>query len=103
MPTFKFADKTTLDFEEFPIEENNLRKVYVQYDTDDTIESVWVAVRTEDLKRFRNGETTEGYALAVILQNSPLCCYPLNAWGLYVPVKLNGERPPSVILKELDI
>lgn len=101
MPQFQFKNGKTLDFEEFPIKQENLRKVNI-YDEGKDGEGVWAAFSDEGLKLYDDprGRTAE-YAGVCILQNSPLNFYPMNGWGAYIPVKFNGASRPSMDVADM--
>lgn len=93
MPKFQFKDGKTLEFEEFPIKEANLRKINIVRDGTDS-EGVWAAFPDEGLKKYDKHYRSTTYEGVCILQNAPLHFLPSNGWGAYVPVKFNGGTRP---------
>lgn len=102
MPTFKFADKTTLDFEEFPIKDENIRKVNIVRDGNES-EGVWAAFADADLKKYTDNQLqSKDYEAVVILVNSPLHFLPMNGWGAYIPVKFKGYTRPTMDMADME-
>jgi len=102
MPQFKFKNgQPPLDFEEFPINERNLRKVNLTWAGNYT-EGVWAAFSDEGRKLYDSDKSTEDYAGVCILQNDALLFAPMASWGLYVPVKFNGRARPDLDLTHMD-
>lgn len=100
MPQFKFKDGKTLDFEEFPINDKNLRKINIYCDGTDC-EGVWAAFSDAGVKDYDSDRRGTGYEGVCILQNAPLNFYPMNGWGAYVPVKFNGGTRPSMDVADM--
>ncbi len=48
------------------------------------------------------GANSTTYTGVCILQNSALHFYPMNSWGLYVPVRFNGNTRPILDLAHMD-
>lgn len=102
MPQFKFKNgQAPLDFEEFPLKEENLRKINLVWDGADS-EGVWAAFSDEGVKQYDANTNSTTYTGVCILQNSALHFYPMNSWGLYVPVRFNGNTRPTLDLAHMD-
>lgn len=101
MPEFKFKNgQKPLAYEEFPINDNNLRKINIVRDGKES-EGVWAAFSDEGVKQYDSDKRTSEYACPCILQNSALHFFPMNSWGLYVPVKFNGSTRPILDLAHM--
>lgn len=96
MPEFQFKNgQPPLAYEEFPINEKNLRKVNLVRDGADS-EGVWAAFSDEGVKQYDSDKGTSAYSGVCILQNNALHFFPRASWGLYVPVKFNGNTRPTL-------
>lgn len=100
MPQFKFKDGKTLNFEEFPINEKNLRKINIVWDGADS-EGVWAAFSDEGVKQYDADVNSPSYTGVCILQNNALHFFPRASWGLYVPVRFNGSTRPTLDLAHM--
>lgn len=100
MPQFKFKNGKTLDFEEFPISEKNLRKVNIYRDGKDS-EGVWAAFSDEGVKVYDSKRVSKDYEGVCILQNDALHFYPHGSWGLYVPLRFHGASRATLDLADM--
>lgn len=100
MPKFQFKDGKTLDFEEFPINEKNLRKVNIYRDGKES-EGVWAAFSDEGVKVYDSKRTSKGYEGVCILQNNALHFFPHASWGLYVPLKFRSDSRATLDLVDM--
>lgn len=100
--TFKFKNGKTLEFETFPTNINNLRKIRIHRDGTDG-ESLWAYFSDAGAKAYDDDTArTSEYAFPVILANSALNFYPNNSWGLYIPVRMMGPQRPECNLNDVD-
>lgn len=86
-------------FEEFPLREQNLRKINIDWDGEDG-EGLWAYFSDEAIKQYENDNYTDG-STVIVLANSPLAFYPHNFWGAFLPVKFRGDNRPYCNLSEL--
>jgi hypothetical protein len=97
---FKFVDGSSLDFEEFDIKTENLRRIHVYLG--DEMESCWAAFSDEGMQLLQScSNPTEKYNAVCILQNALVVFFPHNSWGLYVPLKIVPGKMPFVQLKDV--
>jgi hypothetical protein len=81
----------SFEFEEFKLEDSNLRKINVDFDGVDS-EGLWAYFSDEAIVK-HDSDSVDGDTV-VVLANSPLFAYPYNFWGVYVPVKFRGTLRP---------
>ena len=102
MPQIEFNNgQEPLAFTEFPLVEQNARKINMVRGGKES-EGVWAAFDEVGLAQYDGNARTDGYAAVCILMNPPLHFYPNNLWGVYMPVKFNGEGRPTVDIDDLD-
>ena len=102
MPRIEFNNgQKPLEFTEFPLNEKNSRKINMTRGGKDS-EGLWAAFSDDDLKKYDGNARSQEYATVCILMNAPIHFYPNNLWGVYMPVKFNGDLRPSVDINDLD-
>lgn len=102
MPKIEFNNgQKPLEFMEFPLNEKNSRKINLNRGGKES-EGLWAAFSDADLKKYDGNVRSPGYAAVCILMNAPIHFYPNNLWGVYMPVKFNGDLRPSVDINDLD-
>lgn len=102
MPKVQVKGGKTIEFEEFPIKDENMRKVNIVRDGNES-EGVWAVFADADLNKYEDNRLrSKEYEAVVILVNSPLHFLPMNGWGAYIPVKFNGNTRPTMDMADME-
>lgn len=94
----KLKNGDAFTFEEFELKESNLRKINIDWDGEDS-EGLWAYFDDEGVKQY-DSDAPNGNAI-VALANAPICFYPHNFWGAFMPVVFRGSNRAYVNLSNL--
>jgi hypothetical protein len=94
-------DGTTIEVKDFVPTSAQLIKVRL-HRSDTNAEGLWAVIDEDTFKVYeKNGYS--GYEYSASLRNAPLAFYPMNAWGLVIPIKMMGSNRPECDLDKFDI